>query len=377
MTQIIESNVTKLGFLRHPETHEKFLPFTHWSGVLGLDTHIVDLVGGTLHQSTLGINGTTRTVYAPTAFTDSGFYAPITAGTAGQFLYSTAGTPAWGDLTTIIGKKTSGYVLAGNGTGDNDGNVSWRALTYSEVGLYSKNLKHSINGVTSSNVIGSIIRDTDSDLTLPAFYAPTSAGTQYDILVADSNGIPAWTTFNSAGLLKFDPNSGWSIDSNSYLLVSAGVTGVDLIIASTSSGTTAISDFTTPTSNPYINLLRTINGTTALANGFQLVGGTNVDVKATAAGVITIDVDALASVKKFTVKNSGDDVNEFDPASADSYVDISMVHSNGNETTQATNPTNKAGLKMTNGTNTYYQKISTAALINDAVDTLILDGNFS
>ena len=150
-----------------------------------------------------------------------------------------------------------------------------------------------------------------------------------------------------------------------------------MIIAATSSGTTAISDFTTPTSNPYINLLRTINGTTALANGFQLVGGTNVDVKATAAGVITIDVDALASVKKFTVKNSGDDVNEFDPASADSYVDISMVHSNGNETSQATNPTNKAGLKMTNGTNTYYQKISTAALINDAVDTLILDGNFS
>src|SRR5574344_1371250 len=87
MTQTIESNVTKLGFLRHPETHEKFLPFTHWSGVLGLDTHITDLVGGTLHQSTLVINGTTRTVYAPTVFADSGFYAPTTAGTAGQFLY--------------------------------------------------------------------------------------------------------------------------------------------------------------------------------------------------------------------------------------------------------------------------------------------------
>ena len=105
-----------------------------------------------------------------------------------------------------------------------------------------------------------------------------------------------------------------------------------MIIAATSSDTTAISDFTTPTSNPYINLLKTINGTTALANGFRLVGGTNVDVKATASGVITIDVDALASVKKFTVKNSGDNVNEFDPASADSYVDISIVHSNGNET---------------------------------------------
>src|SRR5574344_1322500 len=366
MTQIIESNVTKLGFLRHPETHEKFLPFTHWSGVLGLDTHITDLVGGTLHQSTLVINGTTRTVYAPTVFADSGFYAP-----------TTAGTPAWGDLNTIIGKKTSGYVLAGNGTGENDSNASWRALTYSEVGLYSKNLKHSINGVTSSNVIGSIIRATDADLTLPAFYAPTNAGSQYDILIADSNGIPAWNTFSSTGLLKFDPNSGWSIDTDSYLLVSDGVTGVDLIIAAASSGTTAISDFTTPTSNPYINLLKTINGNTALANGFRLVGGTNVDVKATAAGVITIDVDALASVKKFTVKNSGDDVNEFDPASADSYVDISIVHSNGNETLQATNPTNKAGLKITNGTNTYYQKISTAALVNDAVDTLILDGNFS
>lgn len=107
------------------------------------------------------------------------------------------------------------------------------------------------------------------------------------------------------------------------------------------------------------------------------IGGGNLPYYATAAGVITIDVDTLASVKKFTVKNSGDEVNEFDSASADSYVDISMVHSNGNETTQATNPTNKAGLKMTNGTNTYYQKISTAALINYAVDTLILDGNFS
>lgn len=88
----------------------------------------------------------------------------------------------------------------------------------------------------------------------------------------------------------------------------------------------------------------------------------------------TIDTP-VTTVYNFTVKNSGDTVNEFDPDSAASYVDISMTHSDGTETTQST--TSGAGLKMTNGTNTYYQKVSTSALINDSVDILILNGNFS
>lgn len=109
-------------------------------------------------------------------------YAPTTAGTAGQFLKSTAGTP------------------------------TWATLGISDLGLYSKSLKQIFNG--QDTTLGNIIRNSNEDLNLPAFYAPLDAGTSYNLLMSNGSGAPSWTSFLSTdnGYLKKTANGGWSLD---------------------------------------------------------------------------------------------------------------------------------------------------------------------
>ena len=129
------------------------------------------------------VNGTNYDILVPlSASLWSSIYAPTTAGTNGQFLKSTAGTPIWATL----------------GIGD--------------LGLYSKNLKQNLNGQDIN--LGNIIRNSNEDLNLPAFYAPLNAGTAYNLLISNGSGAPSWTTFLSTdnGYLKKTANGGWSLD---------------------------------------------------------------------------------------------------------------------------------------------------------------------
>lgn len=223
-----------------------------------------------LNTSSYSLNGTSHGSYTATANDDMTFFAPVTGGTSGDILVSSGNSaPVWSSLEANIGKKTLGYTLTGNGTGENDDLPSWRKLTSMDL--------------TSSNLEG-LLRWNGS----------------------------AWEDLN------FGTDTGYL---ERYL-------------------DTASSSYQWRLSTP------------------------------------------LTTVYDFTFKNSGDTVNVFDPDSAASYVDISMTHSDGTETTQSTS--SSAGIKMTNGTNTYYQKISFAAIMDDTPTTqgseavtIILNGNFS
>ena len=118
---------------------------------------------------------------------------------------------AYGDTKNPYGSKTANYVLAApNGSA---GAPSFRALvaadipdlssTYltsvslSDVGLYNVNLKYKLNSDTATT-LGSISRNTNSDLIFPKFYAPTDAGTAGAFLVSGGSGqSPVWNTYTA------------------------------------------------------------------------------------------------------------------------------------------------------------------------------------
>ena len=128
------------------------------------------------------INGTNYDILVPPSTSLwASIYAPTTAGTTGQILKSTSGTPVWANLDIR------------------------------DLGLYSKNLEQVLNG--QSITLGDIIRTSNENLNLPAFYAPLEAGTSYNLLMSNGSGAPSWTTFLSTdtGYLK-KTSSGWSLD---------------------------------------------------------------------------------------------------------------------------------------------------------------------
>lgn len=51
----------KLGYLREPESHEMFFPYTHVEAIIGLNTKLSDI----LHPVTINLDGVERTVLAP------------------------------------------------------------------------------------------------------------------------------------------------------------------------------------------------------------------------------------------------------------------------------------------------------------------------
>lgn len=151
------------------------------------------------NTGTLTLNGTGFSVYSPTARLSKTWYAPESAGTATNLFLkwdTTNSKPIWTTLSNILG-STSGNLLLG------DGSTLTKAITTTK-----------INGTsyTALSDTGSAQTQTDS------IYAPTDAGSQYNLLVSNGSGAPSWFAQGSnTGLLKFTNGSGWSIDTNSYI----------------------------------------------------------------------------------------------------------------------------------------------------------------
>lgn len=426
----------KLGYIRDPESHEMYFPYTHYLGVIGLDTHVLDLVGGEvptklsdLTNDIFTLNGSTTTPlswYAPTSGGTSGqflksngnaaptwtalalsdlslyskklsyklngstaielgtiirdtdddltlpvFYAPTAAGTSGQILKSTAGIPTWSSLESVIGKKASGQVLAGNGTGSSDSNVSWRTLSLSDLGLYNKVLALNYNG--SDHTIGNVIRNEDSNLTLSIGFLPNTVGAQYDLLMSNGNGAPSWLNFSNNGYLKKTSN-GWSLigDSN-FFFPNADV----WFFKSLPTGVSA-SDIGN-------------NGVRPSGIELDFFGGDGIilkQVKNNSNHVLGVQINASPIVSQLQTLSTSDDTGYLKKTAANTWAldpygggakesvmnDGSVIRVDASAT---------AGLRKQTGTNTYeYQKISFAAITNDTSTgnnkvTIILNGNFS
>lgn len=198
-----------IGWMRHPETHEYYFPWTHYSAVIGLDAHVVELIGGSvysyiplagssaitgnlissntsnlgssvhpwgsLYTNNLYLNGSQFSSHSASAtingtaissdflgsanFALGSIYAPTAAGTSGQFLKSTAGVPTWENFSNV---------------GLSDLNNDWSTL-----GTIS------FNGNTFANIMLSSAWANNI-----AFYAPDAAGTS-------SNKYLYWDTSTS------------------------------------------------------------------------------------------------------------------------------------------------------------------------------------
>lgn len=437
---MVQTNI-KLGYIRDPESHEMYFPHTHYLGVVGLDDHVLDLVGGEvptklsdLTNNILTLNGSTATPlswYAPTSGGTSGqflksngnaaptwtalslsdlslyskklsyklnsstatelgtiirnanddltlpeFYAPTTAGTIGQILKSTAGTPTWSSLENIIGKKASGQVLAGNGTGSSDSNVSWRTLSISDLGLYNKTLALTYNG--SSHTIGNVIRNEDSDLTLSIGFLPNTVGTQYDLLMSNGSGAPSWLNFgNSNGYLKKTSN-GWSlIGESNFFFPNEDV----WFHKSLPTGTSA-SDIGN-------------NGIQPSGIELNFYGGDGIilkQVKNASNHILGVQINASPIVSQLQTLSTNENTGYLKKTAADTWTLDPYGGSSNSSTDAAGNQmpfydssvtgSTMAGLKSTTSAGTTYQKISFAAITNDTATgnnavTIILNGNFS
>ena len=170
--------------------------------------------------------------------------------------------------------------------------------------------------------------------------------------------------------------------SNSFALL----TLVDALLASTSSSTTNI---TQDTSNPYMLFREQTAGETNYTTYkyFQIKGAVEtinnsdfgISVVGKSDNTINIGltgVDDLKAIEALTgtsgyLKKTAANTWELDPYGGSS---VESVYSDGASITTTT--TASAGLKKAGATPTY-QKISTSALVNDTVDILILNGNFS
>lgn len=56
-----QSEHIKLGYLREPESHEMFFPYTHAQAIIGLSSKLSEV----LHPVTINLDGNSRVVYAP------------------------------------------------------------------------------------------------------------------------------------------------------------------------------------------------------------------------------------------------------------------------------------------------------------------------
>lgn len=152
-----------------------------------VDAQAIETLG--LLQSTGKINNASLTVYATTTTAlPASIFAPVTGGTKGQFLISDGSTnaPVWANLKDILKKTTYGITT-------NDPSTTNCILKYTSSGLtwstdtnttYKLTLNGTTNGASGGTSLGTL-------------YAPAEAGTQYQILQANSSGIPAWVTLTS------------------------------------------------------------------------------------------------------------------------------------------------------------------------------------
>lgn len=298
----------------------------------------------TIPTATTGVNGVDYDILVPPSTSLwSPIYAPTTVGMDGQILKSNG-----------IGAPT------------------WTALSLSDLSLYSKKLSYKLNSSTATE-LGTIIRDADSDLTLPEFYAPTTAGNQYNLLMSNGSGAPSWLNFgNSEGYLK-KTSSGWSLigDSNLffpnedvwfYQNLPQGVSALDIAVGAQPSG---------------IEL--------------NFYGGDGITLKKVVNAsqhVLGVQINASPIVNTLQTLSSNSDTGYLRKTAADTWeLDPygggakESVMNDGSVITASSSAT--AGLRKQTGTSTYeYQKISFAAITNDTATgnnavTIILNGNFN
>lgn len=350
----------KLGYIRDPESHEMYFPYTHFLGVVGLDEHVYDLIGGSVDN------------YIPLAGSSS-----IT----GNLTAATNNSIDLGDANHIWKTVYAGNVYTGSINSD--------SILFS-----NKTFSTTLNGVSiSKNILA------NDNISLGNIYAPDTVGNQYQLLMSNGSGKPSWilpslpsAVSGTSGLFKYTIGSGWSFDTNSYLYqipfepsIPSGhpqtelstrflfdenhsiFAGDNIVFNSVANGSGTIVGISIEAVSPTLDELSGVGSTET---------GYLKRYLNEATGTYAWELgSAITTVSSLAIKNSGDTVETFDPNTANGNIDISMVHSTGVETTQST--TASAGFKMTNGITTYYQKISTSALINDVADTLILNGNFN
>lgn len=153
-----------------------------------IDSSYLDDLG--LLESTGKVNNANVTVYAPsTTALPTSIFAPTTGGTKGQFLVSDGSTnaPLWVNLKDVL--KSTDYGVTYNNPSNNyvlkystTNGLTWAADT-------NTTYKLTLNGT---------VKGTSSGTDLGTFYAPTSAGTQYQILQANASGVPTWVTLKGS-----------------------------------------------------------------------------------------------------------------------------------------------------------------------------------
>lgn len=223
-----------------------------------------------------------------------------------------------GTITVTLDNQSANTVFAGPTSG-NATTPSFRSLvasdipdlssTYltsvslSDVGLYNRKLNYKLNSSTATE-LGSIARNTDSDLILPEFYAPTlgqptsGTATKQLLLSQGTNSAPTWTTFSfpSAGtdkILSYVGGTGWSlIDTYSVVTDGSGSIGLlkrdtDTTVSSQTQstkflredGTWAAPSYTTNTNTATLQVSdtsnRKINTSETTSNYIQFTGGTD------------------------------------------------------------------------------------------------------
>lgn len=264
----------KLGYIRDPESHEMYFPYTHYLGVVGLDEHVYDLIGGSVNNyiplagssSITGnltaatnnsidlgdVNHIWKTVYAGSisndniSFTNKTFstilngtsitasilansninlgnmYVPLTGGTVQGQLLMSKGTTTEGVFTPSAPEWTS-LNLANNGL------LKWNGTAWSiDTNQYitsADTYKFTLNGTTYG--------DTDGiDLSNSGIYAPLNGGNAYSLLMSSGNGAPVWmypwsgsdTPATKGGYLRYTVGEYWQL-ADITLDILAGLDG--------------------------------------------------------------------------------------------------------------------------------------------------------
>lgn len=320
----------KLGYIRDPESHEMYFPYTHYLGVVGLDEHVYDLIGGSVDN------------YIPLAGSSS-----IT----GNLTAATNNSIDLGDATHIWKTVYAGSI--------NNDNISFTNKTFSTT----------LNGVSiSKNILA------NDNISLGNIYAPDIVGNQYDLLMSNGSDAPSWLNFGSrVGYLK-KTSSGWSLIGDSdfffpnedvwfYQSLPQGVSALDIAVGAQPSGIEL---------NFYggdgIILKKVVNAS-------QHVLGVQIN---TSPIVSTLQTLSIVSSDTGYLKKTAANTWELDPYGGGAK---ESVMNDGSVITASSSAT--AGLRKQTGTNTYeYQKISFAAITNDTATgnnavTIILNGNFN
>lgn len=116
------------------------------------------------------------------------------------------GTPVDGSLVTInnVANATTASKLGTDDVGSITKPIYLERGIAKECGLYAGGTAVTLNGTNKSSSIAS-------------FYAPTGPGTSGQILVSKGkNTAPAWSSWDTAGLLKTDVNGVVSVDTTKY-----------------------------------------------------------------------------------------------------------------------------------------------------------------